>query len=125
MYTFIIWLKPPPLFFNKKPTIFCSIFIGAPGILVSLNIGAGKRICVTLAPFPLRNPPLFRVWLCNWRPFHQRIVRLRIVEWCMFVWVFCFGFLFSLSSHSRIFHSYGDVTIANFDICSALTAIEK
>ena len=41
----------------------------------------------------------------------------------------CFFCLFvrSFSSHSRIFHSYGDDTIAgaNFDLCTALMAIEQ
>ena len=40
---------------------------------------------------------------------------------CLFVWGF--------SSHSRILHSFGDVTIAgeavNVDLCSALMAIEQ
>ena len=43
-----------------------------------------------------------------------------------YVWLFVWGFL----SHSRIFHFYGDVIIAlwrdaNFDLCSALMAIEQ
>ena len=34
-------------------------------------------------------------------------------------------FVWGLSSHSRIVHPYGDVTAANFDLCSALMAIEQ
>ena len=41
---------------------------------------------------------------------------------CLFVCLFVLGFL----SHSRIFHSYGDITMAaNFDLCSALMVIEQ
>ena len=41
----------------------------------------------------------------------------------MLIWFFCL--FWSLSSHSRFFHSYGDVTAANFDLCSAPIAIEN
>ena len=37
---------------------------------------------------------------------------------------FC-SFVLGLSSHSRIFHSYGDVTITGDDLCSTLMAIEQ
>lgn len=37
--------------------------------------------------------------------------------YCLFVW--------SFSAHSRIFHSFGNVTTANFDLCSAFVAIEQ
>ena len=45
---------------------------------------------------------------------------------CLFVCLFVWGF----SSHSRTFHSYGNVTnirwrVAKFDLCSALMAIEQ
>ena len=37
---------------------------------------------------------------------------------CLFVWGGC-------SSHSRIFHSYGDVIVTGVRLCSALMAIEQ
>ena len=36
-----------------------------------------------------------------------------------------FLFICGFTSHSRIFHSFGDFTAADFDLCSALMAIEQ
>ena len=54
------------------------------------------------------------------------IRNIMIIHACLFVFV-CLG----ISSHSRIFHTFGDVTITgegratNFDLYSALMAIEQ
>ena len=49
---------------------------------------------------------------------------------CFFVCLFVCLFVRGFSSHSRIFHSFGDVTITDkelqiFDLCPALMAIEQ
>ena len=67
--------------------------------------------------FSLHNP--------SWRGVVYRRIMTEAITWAMFVCLFvCF------TSHSKIFHSFGDVTIvcwkaANFDLCSALMAIEQ
>ena len=70
-------------------------------------------------------------WIYSWRFFLLKINWSVKALFCFkFEIVYFFPFVWGLSSHSRIFHSYGDVTITtmtskNFDLYSALMAIEQ
>ena len=55
--------------------------------------------------YPLKQ--CFGIWtthrLSRWRWYHRKVLTVPFWNICLFVW--------SLSSHSRIFHSFGDVTV--------------
>ena len=73
---------------------------------------------ITNGPFlPLLElPRTFRFFIHVLSSHSNRTKRVICDIICLFVWCF--------SSHARNFHSYGDVTIAGFDLCSALMSIE-
>ena len=64
----------------------------------------------------LELPRTFRFFIHVLSSHSNRTKRVICDIICLFVWCF--------SSHARNVHSYGDVTIAGFDLCSALMSIE-